>query len=453
MIFDYRKDWKRIGVSASLAFAMIAGCGVSAFAAGLKDASCGKRECACGETDAHKFAGNLRSYPFMNEEPPAGTPAPEGYVPFHMEHYSRHGSRWLIGEGDYTKPVEKLEAAERNGKLTPLGEKTLSALREIEKDSKGRLGELSDKGAIQHKGIGRRMALNFPEIFNDSADIDAKSTVVIRCILSMLNGLEGIRSVAPGVSPKTDASYADMWFMNYDDKPGWAVKDKAMATVLKEYQEKHKGDGSYLSRLVTDAEFAADSVAPGLMPYLYMVLGNAQSHSGQPWLLEDVFSPEELKEQWMCGNAEWFIHGGNTDMTGGRMPFVQRNLLRRIISRADEAISSGRHGANLRYGHDGILLSIVTLMELGGYGDIINDFDRLEEKGWHDYDIIPMGGNMQLVFYRKPGGDDCGDVLVKALVNEKEVTMPGEAVSGPYYRWKDLRDYYLQKLSAFDAAQ
>ena len=56
----------------------------------------------------------------------------------------------------------------------------------------------------------------------------------------MLNGLEGIRSVAPGVSPKTDASYADMWFMNYDDKPGWAVKDKAMATVLKEYQEKHK---------------------------------------------------------------------------------------------------------------------------------------------------------------------------------------------------------------------
>ena len=102
MIFDYRKDWKRIGVSASLAFAMIAGCGVSAFAAGLKDASCGKRECACGETDAHKFAGNLRSYPFMNEEPPSGTPAPEGYVPFHMEHYSRHGSRWLIGEGDYT---------------------------------------------------------------------------------------------------------------------------------------------------------------------------------------------------------------------------------------------------------------------------------------------------------------------------------------------------------------
>ncbi len=55
-------------------------------------------------------------------EPPSGTPAPEGYVPFHMEHYSRHGSsRWLIGEGDYTKPVEKLEAAERNGKLTSLG--------------------------------------------------------------------------------------------------------------------------------------------------------------------------------------------------------------------------------------------------------------------------------------------------------------------------------------------
>ena len=170
--------------------------------------------------------------------------------------------RWLIGEGDYTKPVEKLEAAERNGKLTSHGEKTLSALREIEKDSKGRLGELSDKGAIQHKGIGWRMALNFPEIFNDSADIDAKSTVVIRCILSMLNGLEGSGRLR-GCFAQDRCELCRHVVYELRRQAGWAVKDKAMATVLKEYQEKHKGDGSYLSRLVTDAEFAADSVAPG----------------------------------------------------------------------------------------------------------------------------------------------------------------------------------------------
>lgn len=397
----------------------------------------------------HKLAGNLLSYPYADSIPPSQTPPPEGYKPFHLEHYGRHGSRWLIGENDYLTPLSRLEAAERNGKLTPLGMKTLEALRGIYTESKGRYGELSDKGALQHQAIGRRMASNYPEIFNAEADIDAKSTVVIRCILSMLNSLEGIKEVAPGVKVKTDASEADMWFMNFNDTAAWPVKSAAEKSVLQEFNQKHHPDGSYLSRLVSDSQFAADSVAPGLMPYLYWVLGNTQSHTGQPWLLEEVFSPDELHEQWLSGNAYWFIHGGNTDATNGRMPFVQRNLLSRIIEQTDSAIASEKPGARLRYGHDGILVSIITLMELGGYGDRINDLEDLESTGWKDYEIIPMGGNLQLVFYRKPGSNDHNDVLVKALVNEREVTMPATPVAGPYYHWSDLRDYYTRKLTSF----
>ena len=33
------------------------------------------------------------------------TPTPKGYEPFYMSHYGRHGSRWLIGEGDYQTPL------------------------------------------------------------------------------------------------------------------------------------------------------------------------------------------------------------------------------------------------------------------------------------------------------------------------------------------------------------
>ena len=33
------------------------------------------------------------------------TPAPKGYEPFYMSHYGRHGSRWLIWEGDYRLPM------------------------------------------------------------------------------------------------------------------------------------------------------------------------------------------------------------------------------------------------------------------------------------------------------------------------------------------------------------
>lgn len=396
------------------------------------------------------LAGNLTEYPYVEVAPPAQTPAPAGYEPFHMEHYGRHGSRWLIGENDYLTPVRNLEKAERAGKLTPLGENTLTALREIAEASKGRLGELSDKGALQHQAIGRRMAQNYPKIFNPTADIDAKSTVVIRCILSMLNGLEGIQQIVPSINPTKDASYADMWFMNYDDKPAWPIKDAAEQSVVNPYKDKHQGDGSYLDRLVTDPQFARDSVAPGIMPYLYWVLGAAQGHSDQPWLLEEVFSQEELMENWKGGNAFWFIHSGDTPMTNHRMPYTQRKLLGRIIEQTDSAVASNRPSARLRYGHDGILVNLVTLMEIEDYGKEVTDLDQLEDLNWRDYEIIPMAGNLQLVFYRRSGSTDPDDVLVKALLNEREVRLPGTPVSGPYYSWKDLRRYYQDKLNSFE---
>ena len=399
----------------------------------------------------HQLAGNLLEYPYLEAAPPAQTQAPSGYVPFHMEHYGRHGSRWLLGTEDYDVPVKNLEKAEKAGKLTPLGQRTLDGLRYIREQSHGRLGELSDKGALQHKAIGRRMALNYPQIFIPEAELTAKSTTVIRCIISMANALEGITNVAPGLHFDKDASQADMWFMNYDDKPAWVVKDSASNAFLSAYRDSLLSGNEYLSRLVTDEKFARDSVEPGLLPRMYWVLGNAQSHTGQPWLFEEVFSRQELMNNWKAGNAGWFIHGGNSEMTKGRMPYVQRNLLKRIIERTDSAIASGKPGANLRYGHDGILVSIITLMELGGYGDPVNSLDELESTEWKDYDIIPMAGNLQLVFYRPEGKENLtdDDILVKAMINEREVSMPGSPVVGPYYRWSDLKAHYLQKLTDF----
>ena len=398
---------------------------------------------------SYELAGCLVAYPYENELPPVQTPAPEGYVPFHMEHYGRHGSRWLIRNEDYSVPVANLEKAEKAGKLTPLGQQTLDVLRDIQQASQGRLGELSDKGARQHRLIGGRMAQNFPEIFTPDADLTAKATIVIRCILSMANALEGIQNEVPGVHFEKDASYADMWFMNFDDKPLWAYKDSIEQIVIPPYRDSIMMTDNYLDRLVTDKKFARDSVAPGLLPRLYWVLGNTQSHTGQPWLLDDVFSREELIENWKTGNAGWFVHGANTPMTNGRMPFVQRNLLKRIIEKTDSAIASERPGANLRFGHDGILISLVTLMDINDYGDEIAGFEQLENSNWKDYDMIPMGGNLQLVFYRPEGSLDPDDVLVKALLNEEEVRLPATPVTGPYYKWTDLKNYYLKKLSKY----
>ena len=55
---------------------------------------------------------------------------------------------------------------------------------------------------------------------------------------------------------------------------------------------------------------------------------------------------------------------------------------------------------------------------------------------------------MQLIFYRPKRGQ--GDILVKALLNEREVTLPVTPTATPYYyRWDDLRAYWTKKLSDF----
>ena len=59
-----------------------------------------------------------------------------------------------------------------------------------------------------------------------------------------------------------------------------------------------------------------------------------------------------------------------------------------------------------------------------------------------------MACNIQLVYYRsKKAG---APILVKALLNEKEATLPIPTDQYPYYKWDDLRTYYLKKLDDFE---
>jgi hypothetical protein len=77
----------------------------------------------------------------------------------------------------------------------------------------------------------------------------------------------------------------------------------------------------------------------------------------------------------------------------------------------------------------------------------VEDLGHLEDY-WVNYRIYPMACNIQLVFYRPKKGN--GDILVKALLNEKEATMPVKTDTYPYYKWQDIRKYYIKKLDDFD---
>lgn len=297
------------------------------------------------------------------------TPAPAGYEPFHIEHYGRHGSRWLIDPKNYSVPVEELSKAERAGVLTPLGADILAELRAFAEASRRRLGELTPLGADQHRRIARRMAANFPEVITDSTVIDARSTVVIRCILSMLNAVGELRKAVPGATVRTDASERDMWYMNHHDPEKNAITDSARARYYEPFANRHLPSGEFLGRLISDKRFAADSInLPALADNLMEVALNVGSTPEFEPMLTRIFSPAEINEAWLRANASWFLNGGNSALNKGRGAMVQRHLLRNMIESADTAFASLRPSANLRFGHETMVMSLAVLLNLGDYG-------------------------------------------------------------------------------------
>ena len=83
---------------------------------------------------------------------------------------------------------------------------------------------------------------------------------------------------------------------------------------------------------------------------------------------------------------------------------------------------------------------LVSYLGINHFGDRVDDPFEVENH-WRSFEI-PMAGNLQLVFFRNRKGDD---ILVKALLNGREATLPLQPVTGPFYRWDDFKAYYLAK--------
>lgn len=393
--------------------------------------------------DIRQSAGNYWAYP--DKDLPDVGAYPDGYKPFFINHYGRHGSRWLIGKHLYNFPVEQLEKGERNGKLTKRGREVLAILRELRASAQGRDGELSDIGAEQHQGIARRMYANFPEVFAGDAPVRARSTIVIRCILSMQNEVDVLKSLNPQLRITTDASQAEMYYMNYDDPVVKPLRESAYKHFDPMKAKLIKPE-KFLARLFSDKKFARDSIkGQDLMIDLFDVVGNMQSHhQWEKTDLYDLYSLDEATNVWRYNNLRWYVFSGETPLTQCRVDFMEANLLRSFIEDADQAILEGRNQASLRFGHESVVLPLVCLMGINGADYQTTDLETLD-RYWQSYKIFPMGCNLQMVYFKPVDGK--GDILVKVLLNERIATLPIKTDCAPYYRWNDVRDYYMDKLS------
>lgn len=378
--------------------------------------------------------------------------APDGYTPYYISHYGRHGSRYMIGKNDYDRPYDQMKKAADAGMLTDKGIEVMEKVRQIRDEAKGRDSELTPLGAQQHRDIAKRMYERFPEVFKGKTHIDAKSTTVIRCILSMENALQQLIALNPELTVTHDASVHDMYYMNFQDSV--LIKQRIQGERSPELWKsnmKYDNGERVVDLLFKDKNFLKENKIDGkrLVNKIFDLATSLQNTELRDKIdLFDIFNLDEVYNYWAGGNAWWYVAYGNSPLSGGNQAFSQRNLVKKIISEADSCLAFPHPGATLRFGHDQMVMPLACLLNINGYGKQMS-LDELANSDWINYRIFPMACNVQFIFYHKNDNDK--DVIFKVLLNEDEAVLPDlKPFKGCYYKWSDFKEFFLKKINDYE---
>ncbi len=384
--------------------------------------------------ELERTASIFHSYEFA---PVEDTPPPDGFTPFYISHYGRHGSRRLA-DSSVADALAELDKAGAENLLTAEGGKLRAAVARIAEASAGMEGQLTERGAAEHRKLARRMAARFPAVFKGRRRVRCQATDVPRVLASQANFTMALKESAPEMDFdfSTGPKYTRKLRHRYrraNGAPGGA----------KEWKEKHDRELINPEGFVSRMFASPDAVENPLRSVrrLFACASNCQCLRTELCGMDiyRFFTEDEIAALSRAMSAWHYIAQRNSPEFGDDRAWAAQWLARDFAERADGAIADGRIAADLRFGHDSGLGPLAALLRLEGAGDRIAPEDAWQTSpGWK---WMPMAANLQMVFYR----DKKGEILVKILYNEEETLVHGLApLAGPYYRWRDLKERLLK---------
>lgn len=373
------------------------------------------------------------------------TPAPRGYKAFYISHIGRHGSRYPVDLNYIMHGLGPLTKADSLGLLTDEGKKLLHGFQKLDSISREDYGMLCELGAAEHNGIGERMARRFPTVFKGSKDsIVIVCTYKTRTIMSAANFLSGFKGYAPKMKV---GFFAGEKYYNYICREDQAKSGLKVAGKLSDKMSADSIDfKAFYSRILTDPARSREIVRHDrVMLETCYTNGTVAAYLGIPDIVE-CLTPEEYRLASLSYNNKMYVSHCNSLEQGDWRVHLMDTLLVDWITRADAAIAGNKIAADLRFSHDVGMMPFYGLIGVAGNeqrADFLHAYDV-----WNSTEIMPMGANLQMIFYRNRKGD----VLVKVLLNEEETEFPllvrERDVKAPYYKWNNLRDYLLGRLSS-----
>jgi hypothetical protein len=390
-------------------------------------------------------------------------PAPVGFEPFYFSMVGRHGSRYELKDTTFVYTTEVYNRAAKLGILTEEGEHVRQILVRATAEQKGKEGELTSLGQSQWRGIGRRAYQNFGELFA-GASIEAKSSTKMRCVFSMVAFMEGLKEKNTNIVVEQEAreSFLPMLrpMMNHPDTPrGLTIQCRRYArtgawrkTFTEEMLSKHDFTPT-IAKLTTNPdalikECGAHSLFSFISMTHHLLLFSQNLGFDTYDTIQRIFTVEDLY-RFYCYNAAMWVNlgwGYGNDNATTYISYL-RPLIEDILGKAQEAIDGKNpHVANMRFTHDSYFIPMTTVLGLDGCTTI---FDGDVEKAATSAPlckVCPMGANLQMLLYRNTKGE----VLVRLLLNENDITLPIECKSAPFYPWSSFRTLVEENMAKLD---
>lgn len=364
-------------------------------------------------------------------------PVPDGYAPVYISHYGRHGSRWPVNQRIYKTAGDFFQAQQLAQNLTPEGKAAWKMVTLCAGNAHGHLGELSPLGERQHKGIAERMYRRFPALFAEESHVAARSSVEPRCIMSMVAFCDALRSLSDA-SIEKHATPGDMDFIHHNTPEAKlnTGEDAPWMWEFGSYRDSVSQCPKLAAKLFKDVP-KSDSL-PLFMRSIYDVAISVQDIDSLEADILSLFDADELTSLWKASNYMQYIANGKSIVSIYAGVESVKPLLTEIADRADEMLASNEVMVDLRFGHDTDLLRLVSLIDIDGRGVELENPDEAAEK-WRNFEISPMGANLQLVFFRNAAGN----VIVLPRLNEMPVAISDVPQVAPgFYDWDLLKVYF-----------
>jgi hypothetical protein len=276
----------------------------------------------------------------------------------------------------------------------------------------------------------------FPEVFAGNPEITAASTTVMRCAHSMFAFVEGLKELNPLLNIPRESGTRNMNYLNYHSEESGKYSGHGGEWYLdyRKFRDEKTKPERMMNTLFSDSLYVRRHVdSKELMWGFYWITVDMQNME-TPVSFMDMWQGEELFNLWEVFNFNFYACNSSYPLADGQHVDNAKNLLRNILETADSYISSGKNGATLRFGHDGNIIPLAALMQFDNCTAYESNPYELY-KVYTDFKISPMASNIQLIFFK----NKTGDVIVKFMLNEREVSIPAETDIYPFYRWADAR--------------